>query len=394
MADYPGILTYHDVLVVPFDSLYGKKVHQGGPIWPDWDDPSPARFYRESGPADDRPAEVEAEAHIDAPNAFWIGPLYHHFGHMLLEILTRVAPSVAANPQAELVFAVFPGSLQSFAEAPGWLRDMLEWHGVSPDRIRVIDRPVRFSRLHVAPQPERAGFDDPPPPHPAYLDDLTSLAHRRLGTIRREGALFVSRSSFLNGLVGEAYLDEVFAQAGVSVIHPEEMTFVDQLRAYAEHETLIFSEGSALHGFQQLGRHGGEGVVLKRRPAVDAGHVVCPPRFRRFEFVEATRTRAVELKKGCIRNHAGGLSFLDVPVLFQGMRSFGIDLEPHWNQERFERVSSRQVLRWLSTSMVRGLAGCPSQAPRLAAALHEVGMPGALGWAMRAAHWSTKRLLR
>jgi len=142
---------------------------------------------------------------------------------------------------------------------------------------RDTDRPARYTLLNVVPQPERAGFEDPPPPHEDYLDALTKRAQRNLGVPNPDGVLFVSRSGVRNEFVGETYLDEVFARAGATIMHPETMSLVDQLRGYAEHEILIFSEGSAFHGFQQLGRHPGVGVILKRRPDVDFGHVVGPP---------------------------------------------------------------------------------------------------------------------
>ena len=394
MPDFPGKLIYHDILVVPYKSLYGASLHEGGPIWHDWEKPSPARFYREQTALDNRPTEVPAETQIDNPNAFWIGPLHRSFGHMMLEVVPRIAPTICANPAAELVFATCPGGPQTLAEAPAWMRELLAWHDVKPNRVRVIDRPARYTLLNVVPQPERAGFEDPPPPHEDYLDALTRRTRRNLGVPNPDGVLFVSRSGVRNELVGETYLDEVFARAGATIMHPETMSLVDQLRGYAEHEILIFSEGSAFHGFQQLGRHPGVGVILKRRPDVDFGHVVGPPRFRRFELLEATRARVVDRKPNGTPNSAAGLSFIDVPNLLQGMGSLGIDLAPYWDETRFRRAEAIHALRWMRNQGLPAIRIRPSQIPELAAAFHAAGMPGLIGHAMRLMNFATRLFTR
>ncbi len=394
MVDYPGRLTYHNILVVPYESLYGNALHQGGPLWPDWETPSPARFFRESGPVDDRPSEVPTESQINTSNAFWIGPLYKHFGHMMLEFAPRIAPSVLADPSAELIFATYPGGPRTLAEAPTWLRDLLSWHGVTPERVRVIDHPIRFASLNVVPMPERAGFEDPPPPHAAHLDALTDRTRHNLGEMRAQGVLVVSRSRFRDGLVGEAYLDEVFTRAGAKVIHPETMPFWDQLRSYAAHETLIFSEGSAFHGFQQLGRYPGDGAILKRRPDVNFGHVVGPPRFRRFELLETTRARVIERKPNGLLNIAGGLSFIDVPKLLEGAASFGIDLWSHWDESEFRRAESIHVLNWAVRQGLRSACRHPAQLPELVAAFHQARLPGVLGLTVQVTNNATRLFVR
>lgn len=132
----------------------------------------------------------------------------------MLEFAPRIAPSIFTDPTANPVFATCPGGSRTLAEAPVWLRDLLGWHGVTPDRVRIIDRPVEFESLNVVPQPERAGFDNPPPPQENYLDALTDRALSNLGEVPPKGTLFVSRSGVCNELVGEACLDEAFAAAG------------------------------------------------------------------------------------------------------------------------------------------------------------------------------------
>ncbi len=197
-----------------------------------------------------------------------------------------------------------------------------------------------------------------------------------------------------DGLVGEAYLDEVFARAGATVIHPETMPLWDQLRCYATHKTLIFSEGSAFHGFQQLGRHPGDGAILKRRPNVGFGHVAGPPRFRRFELLETTRARVIERKRNGILNTSGGLSFINVPNLLNGANSFGIDLASHWDQAAFQRAEAIHIFRWALRQGRRAVFARPAQLPELVATFHQAQVPGALGLAIQLTYYATRVFMR
>jgi hypothetical protein len=78
--------------------------------------------------------------------------------------------------------------------------------------------------------------------------------------------LFVSRAGVGEGLVGEAALEDFFAALGARIYRPEQHPLAEQLATYLSHAQLVFTEGSALHGLQLLGRIPGELTVLARRP--------------------------------------------------------------------------------------------------------------------------------
>ena len=349
---YVDVLHYRDVTVVPFTSLLLHRIglprHEGGPIWPDWDDKPLARYFRNSCPADTRPKFEVPEVDVRLEGCYWIGPIWPHFGHVVADYTTRTLPTLAENHKAVLVFSVMTGSgIVSWQDTPTFFRDVLCWYGVPPERVLIVSRPTRFRMLHVVAQPERTGNQSDCSPDPAHLDALTELARHRLGVTRRHGILFVSRSGMSNRFAGEAYLDKVFEVSGANVIHPERMPVEEQLHAYAYHDTLVFSEGSAVHGLQLLGRNLGRVVVLRRRHDLCFGEFIITPRAEDYTLLETSRVFITGLEPDGEPNKFEGFTILNVDAMLSGLSSFGINLSPYWRWEDFHEAEAVDLKQWI-----------------------------------------------
>ena len=66
----------------------------------------------------------------------------------------------------------------------------------------------------------------------------------------------------MTGFAGEAYLEQVLERIGIGVIRPEKFSIAEQMATYRAAQTLMFAEGSALHGAQLLGRALGDVVAI------------------------------------------------------------------------------------------------------------------------------------
>lgn len=256
---------YADILVAPVQALFaafhGGPVHQAGPIYPDFDRQGRARHWRGTAPVDvcpQPPAEGEPIDSLDG-EALWGGCLVNHFGHFLAEFAHRLLPAAQARPDLPILYVTRPG--QGAEPLPGFIQAVFEYLGVA-GRVRVLDRPTRVGMLWVAPQAECLG--GPPP----AADYLARLAERQaaLPVAPAGEVLFVSRAGVGEGLVGEAALEDFFAALGARIYRPEQHPLAEQLATYLAHTQLVFTEGSALHGLQLLGRLPGELTVLSRRP--------------------------------------------------------------------------------------------------------------------------------
>lgn len=65
--------------------------------------------------------------------------------------------------------------------------------------------------------------------------------------------------------MGENYLCSILENDGFKVIYPEELSIFEQLRIYYNAKILVFTEGSAIHTLQLLGRVPTKVYVINRR---------------------------------------------------------------------------------------------------------------------------------
>jgi capsular polysaccharide biosynthesis protein len=182
--------------------------------------------------------------------AVYLGHYSGHYGHFLLETLSRFWPlgrlafnAVIAHP---FIHTTPPPS--TFEPAAVSFRSFR----IDPGRLRIVDRPLRVERLLV----------------PSSLFDINYRAHEDLIHVYRRIAehctrwrrrrssdlrVYLSRSRFrshqseVRSIANEVEIEAVFQQAGFHVVHPQLLGFADQVRLYARASVLAGLSGSALH---------------------------------------------------------------------------------------------------------------------------------------------------
>ncbi len=95
-------------------------------------------------------------------------------------------------------------------------------------------------------------------------------------TSRRK--IYVSRTRFSigsGGILGESVIEVNLAAQGYHIVYPETLSLVQQLELYSLADTLIFSEGSAIHGYALVGHKSQKMGILCRRgwPGLFVRHV-------------------------------------------------------------------------------------------------------------------------
>ena len=189
------------------------------------------------------PVAVAPAREVDE-EVVYLGPLFNHFGRVLLECLARVWYVKEVDPSVRVVFD-YP-NLADRTHQP-WVLRILELFGIPASRILVLDAPTRVGRAFV----------------PEPLFEQLSTAHRELIRPYREVAariaadcrpsrqpVYLSRrllSSRQRPIVGELELEDVLRENGFLVAHPETMTFDDQVRLFNGHADIVSSVGSAAH---------------------------------------------------------------------------------------------------------------------------------------------------
>jgi hypothetical protein len=236
-----------------------------------------------------------AEADVMESPAIYGGYLLRHFGHFLHESLSRLWWLAPTGAMASHVQEVSERLQRLEAEvvffmpkwpAPGedllpYMQEILSFLRLPADRIRILERPLRFSKLFI---PAFAwGFAVPA----SSLDDQLGCDSRALMrnllasaavptapvmTVAPAGTqkVYVTRSGLplqMGRLIGDVALDPLLQARGYMVFHPESASLVEQIQLYAKAKDLIFMDGSSLYllWFARLRKGTRVRVILRRR---------------------------------------------------------------------------------------------------------------------------------
>lgn len=336
-------MTFLDVPVMPLQA-FADHDPQGGPLWPDFDAQTTARFCRHDGIPVDRPPTLEPCRAEIAEDAVWGGYVHPHFGHLIAEHLTRILPSLKARPDDLVLFMVEPDRDPS--AVPAFFHEILQWYGVPRERIRIIAEPTLVRRLSVVGQGEMLWGKAP---DASYLDLLDALPARHGLDPVAGDIVYVARTGLVTrgqgSHLGEGYLIRLLQELGVTVMDPAQHSLRAQLARYAGAKTLIFAEGSAMHGRQLLGRVRQDVYVLKRRVRYLARPML-RPRTRRLTYVNANG--GVLRARDSANNgfpHLNAVFYQTEPLLgcFDAM---GLNLRAKWNQSAYVSAALDDAAQW------------------------------------------------
>lgn len=339
------ISSFENIIVVPYEYLRKKWSIKGGPIWPNWHEQIHARHCRDNIPWDDLPENSQEKCcHIKEPSA-WCGAIDGHFGHQIADHSTRILHVRSFYPNLKLIFSYRKkDNFLTFGKTPTFFRAILDWYNITPDNIEIIHRPTLVHNLMVAPQAEQLWNYGP---SSDYLDLMDAHVERRLRRKAKQRGIFVSRAGIKIHFAGEAYIESLFSQVGIRVIRPEEISLEEQLAEYEASEKLIFTEGSALHGLQLLGRCIDHIDVLVRR---DGRRII-----ENLLKVRAKSVSYIKVSKGmiCILNSNGtldkthGIPIFNEDLLLGYLRTLDSKLIDQWNHALYVNARDHDIMSWL-----------------------------------------------
>jgi hypothetical protein len=342
---------FGDVTVVPAVTLERGGVPLGGPVWPRFRSQLAARHCREGRAVDRRPEAPETvEAVLGGPTV-WGGVARCHFGHLVSEFTTRLPQSLAERPSDRYLFLLDAG--ESAQSVPSYVWAVLDWYGVPRPQVAFVERPMRVKVLRVAPQGEQMNTVGP---SAAYLDLLDANLRRRDLAAEPSDILYVARAGLcalgLGGHAGEGYLVSLLRELGVQVMDPAAVDLRTQLARYAGAKTIVFAEGSAIHGRQLLGRIDQRIVVLVRRPGKRLALPHLQPRCRELDYVEAGRNVMLPVRAQG-PNPVIGMAFYDPDALAAAFAGLGVDLRRHWDEAAYRAACEMDVAGWMRVRLDR-----------------------------------------
>ncbi|WP_112664590.1 glycosyltransferase 61 family protein [Microvirga flavescens] len=241
---------------------------RGGLVLGDGEEDARLRQTRSRKPVDSFDPAAEYPSILEGSYVY-AGATYHHFGHVMAEMVHRIIPSKAHVRDPHWVLVTTPKyPRNTFEKLFDWLKPIYEFLELNESNVSVLNQNTIVSELFVCEQ----GSDYGGGAKPGYLDLLADYTHGRLdklhGAQKSNGRIYVSRSAYGSpgSILGERYVERILAAEGFEVFHPENCSFTEQMDTYRKAELLVFPEGSACHGVELLGTGSlGRCVFLNRR---------------------------------------------------------------------------------------------------------------------------------
>lgn len=280
---------------------------------------------------------------LEGPTLY-AGPYFAHFGHMLAECIHRLW---AVHHFAHLRGARILFQAETEPARPAWCDAVLDMCGIAPERVLLLDRTTRIEELHIPAQGRALGGALLFPDYPS-LFPLVPIASQPGGPPH----LYISRSRHIGSgtYLGESLIERLLAQAGFTIVHPQDMP----IRAVAEMlkaaETIIFAEGSAIHNLELTGPVRARVMVIGRREGLKRRFgAVLESLCNDVRLFAAART-AGSLEWDAARDaprHGVACSLVPIPRLIEAISDFtGITL-PQPDQAEIIAAMASDLLRYL-----------------------------------------------
>ncbi|SMP31624.1 glycosyltransferase family 61 protein [Shimia sagamensis] len=253
-----------NAVIVPSSDEKGSRNHPSGVLWPDGKMVSNSISWTDgNSPVNSKP-DMPSETETLAGTWMFGGTLYGHFGHFILESLSRIWALEELRGQIDGVIFTPKRNDPQFEQVIKQLRPLMEALGVDVE-ARVAFAPTRVDTLYVPRQ--GVGMHDLMEGSQKFRDFM----RRRAGAnIPSEGAskIYISRSKLpphRGGLICENILETYLAAEGYEMYHPQNHSAAEQIAAYKAATHIIAVDCSPLHLLAYVGNASQKVGILTRR---------------------------------------------------------------------------------------------------------------------------------
>ena len=196
--------------------------------------------------------------------ALYLGHGFTHFGHFMLETISALYWVREVDAEVSLLFHPFEEAGENVFTHYAHGVECLKLLGISPERVAIATADLAVDELLLPPR----AYDMSNGPHYDFGAVYRSLreAALRSSIAPQAKRIYLSRR-WLKGrerLANEAAIERRMKGRGFTVLHPERMSFSDQIRAAAAADILAGVDGSALH-LSAFMRPGARVLVLETR---------------------------------------------------------------------------------------------------------------------------------
>jgi hypothetical protein len=255
-SDPPAVSVVEDAIYVPNGIASNRDQSKviGGIVKPDGTPIETAQLHRKGGKHFGGLSEavtVKAERKLDE-DVVYLGPLFNHYGRVLLDSLARVWYLSELDPSVKVAFnntyttSTREDSLVQAVHQP-WVFKLLSLFGIPSQRILALEEPTRLRRA-IVPEPL---FEQLYSAHVDMARPFREVATRVAADVTvSDQPLYLSRrrlTSRERPVVGESDLEDLLREHGFVIAYPETISIEDQIRLINSHSDIFSSVGSAAH---------------------------------------------------------------------------------------------------------------------------------------------------
>lgn len=186
-----------------------------------------------------------------------------HFGHFLIESLSRLWASTEINRLDGIVF-ILRSPEAAIAQFATDIIKLL----IDNVTIYIVREPTQFSELIVPEQicqPKQGILTN----HPVFGSMFGRLRSKFKALNKKyPSKVYVSRSKLMGNegqILAESILEASLVEEGYVVIHPQELNINEQLFYYTNADKLIFADGSAFHLYVLVANEYQSSFIVWRR---------------------------------------------------------------------------------------------------------------------------------
>lgn len=205
-------------------------------------------------------------------DVIYLGPLFNHYGRILLETLARAW--YLNEPEAAMQRVAVSTGNAAHGEIASWIPPLLHAFGIPSQRLLVTSRVTRFRQIAV-PEPL---FEQSHAAHVQMVEPFQQVARDACDPASStDQPLYLSRlalSSRQRPIIGEAELERILRDCGARIVYPEMLPFSEQVRLFNTHRDIFSPVGSAAHSilFATIRPHL---HLLSSRDDIPANYFLC-----------------------------------------------------------------------------------------------------------------------
>lgn len=211
----------------------------------------PRRFSIDPGGRRIETENLPSARHRVEGEAVFLGDFHDHFGHVLVEGLNRLWFLSEQSPSALRNMRFLFQPTWADPGPPSQMWEILGSFGIARSQVIVADEPIRIDRL-IVPSPAALPFIGwklhfSQTMEASYADIAARLAPRSPAGLPRGRLYFARPTDARRRLRSAEFVEGRFRDAGYSVVHPETMSFADQVAMAGTADAIAGPAGSALH---------------------------------------------------------------------------------------------------------------------------------------------------